>query len=458
MNDLFGILLFGGGVCAGLLATGTFLRRRQRDYTALQAQAASAGAVQDELRRQITAAEQERELLRRDLAAAQQEKNIAQTRWEQAQVALGEQRQLLELADERLRATFQALSGESLKSNSQAFISQAKQTFEHILLQAQGNLNEKEHSMKTIVSALDETLKRYERQIADLERKRAADYGSLEQQIRALLSTNQQLQKETGNLVSALRRPEVRGRWGEVTLRRVVELAGMVEHCDFTEQAGAVTEQGRTVRPDLIVHLPGRREIVIDSKIALDAYLDAAAADDEPRRQAGIAKHAQQLRRHMKNLAGKSYWEQFPQAPEFVVMFIPGDSFLSVAVSVDPSLIEDAMAERVIIATPTTLIALLRAVAFGWRQESIAQHAQEIAALGKEVYERFQPFVEHLNSTGNHLGKATEAFNRAVTSLERRVLVSVRKFRELGATGERELPEATVVEQLPLPGDFFKSD
>jgi Uncharacterized protein conserved in bacteria len=296
---------------------------------------------------------------------------------------------------------------------------------------------------------LNDALKRYEQQVSELEKKRAADYGGLENQIKTLVMTNQQLQKETGNLVTALRRPEVRGRWGEVTLKRVVELSGMSEHCDFTEQVSVSTDEGR-LRPDMIVHLPASREIVVDSKVSLDAFIDATAVTDEDQRKALITKHSQHVRNHMKALTNKKYWDQLSQAPEFVVMFIPGESFLSAALSVDHTLIEDGMENKVIIATPTTLIALLRAVAFGWRQEQIAKHAQEIATLGKEIYDRFEPFLGHVNKTGNYLSQATVSFNKMIMSLERRVMVSVRKFKELGAAGDKELPEAQPIEQIPM--------
>jgi len=369
--------------------------------------------------------------------------------WFLSQKNKGDRQQLVEKAEERLATTFQALSGESLKSNNQAFIELAKESLEGILNKAEGQLGEREESIKHIVGMLGDALKRYEQQVKELEQKRSSDYGSLETQIESLVTTNQQLQKETGNLVTALRRPEVRGRWGEVTLKRVVELSGMSEHCDFTEQVSVDAENGR-VRPDMIVHLPAEREIVVDSKVSLDAYMDAMSAEDEDKRKEFITRHSQQVRKHMKALSAKSYWDEFSRAPEFVVMFIPGESFLSAALSIDHTLIEDGMESRVIIATPTTLIALLRAVAVGWRQEQIAKHAQEIASLGKEIYDRFQPFMQHINKTGDSLSQATESFNRMVMSLERRVMVSVKKFKELGAAGDKELPELKPIEQVPM--------
>jgi DNA recombination protein RmuC len=264
-----------------------------------------------------------------------------------------------------------------------------------------------------------------------------------------LINANHELQKETGNLVTALRRPEIRGRWGEVTLKRVVELAGMSEHCDFTEQVSIDTDEGR-LRPDMVVYLPTSREIVVDSKVSLDAYIDGISSKDDAHGKILMEKHAQQMRNHMKTLSGKKYWEQFEKAPEFVIMFIPGESFLSAALSIDHTLIEDGMESKVIIATPTTLIALLRAVAFGWRQEQIAKHAQEIANLGKEIYDRFEPFLEHINKTGGYLSQATVSFNKMIMSLERRVMVSVRKFKDLGASGDKDLPEVQPIEQIPM--------
>lgn len=347
----------------------------------------------------------------------------------------------LEQSHERLATTFQALSGEALKSNNRAFLELAKESLGIVLSDTKG-----------IVKPLEDALERYECQISDLEKSRLSAYVSLESQIKSLITTQEQLQKETGNLVTALRRPEVRGRWGEITLKRVVELAGMSGHCDYAEQVSVSTDEG-VLRPDMIIHLPNEREIVVDSKVSLDAYLDAVNAGNEDARKSFITKHSQQVRRHMRLLSEKNYWEQFPKAPEFVVMFIPGEAFLSAAIENDHTLIEDGIESKVIIATPTTLIALLRAIAYGWRQEEISKNAREIAALGKEIYDRFQPFLEHVNKLGLNLGQAVVSFNKMIMSLERRVMVSVRKFKELGATGDKELPEIEPIEQIPMKSD-----
>jgi len=443
------LLSMAVGIFIGWIIAQLKSRKKDESVIELRAQIQSSEKLSEELRQQVIQREEVIAKLRSDLEMSQQGRTTAETKLGEMSKSFEEQKKILERAEEKLTTTFQALSGESWKSNNIAFIELAKGTLETVLSKAHGELGEKESSIKNIVSSLDDALKRYEKQVSELESKRASDYGSLDSQIKSLIQTNQLLQKETGNLVTALRRPEIRGRWGELTLKRVVELSGMSEHCDFSEQVSVSTEEGR-LRPDMIVHLPAKREIVVDSKVSLDAYIDATSAGDETQRKVLIEKHGQQVRKHMKDLATKSYWDQFPEAPEFVVMFIPGESFLSAALSVDPTLIEDGMASKVIIATPTTLIALLRAVAFGWRQEQITKHAQEIAALGKEIYDRFQPFLEHINKTGTYLSQATVSFNKMIMSLERRVMISVRKFKELGAAGDKELPELEPIEQSPM--------
>ncbi|HEU5321882.1 MAG TPA: DNA recombination protein RmuC, partial [Methylomirabilota bacterium] len=260
-------------------------------------------------------------------------------------------------------------------------------------------------------------------------------------------ASSAELQRGADSLVSALRAPHVRGRWGELTLHRVVELAGMAEHCDYAEQVTLGGEEGRQ-RPDMVVHLPSGRAIVVDAKVPLAAYLDATAARTPEERAAALGRHAQQLRQHMLALAGKEYWAQFPDAPELVVMFIPGDSFVAAAGEVDPGLIEDGMARRVVVATPTTLVALLRAIAYGWRQERLAESAAEISELGRELYKRLCTFLAHFDRIGAALGSATGAFNSAVGSMESRVLPAARRFRELGAAGE-ELKPLAAVDQVP---------
>jgi len=344
--------------------------------------------------------------------------------------------------------TFNALSSAALKSSSEDFLRLASESLGKVVTDTKGRLGEHQAAMDGMIKPLYETLKRYEEQIKIMEEGRHKAYGSLEEQLRSMASTQENLQKETSNLVTALRKPQVRGRWGEMQLRRVAELSGMSIHCDFTEQQSVDTEKGK-IRPDMIVHLPMDREIVVDSKVSLEAYLDTVNAATEDEKKSRMEKHAQQVRTHMNKLASKDYWSQFKQSPEFVVLFIPGESFLAAAVEVDSSLIEDGIEKRVIIATPTTFIALLRAIAYGWRQEQVTKNAQEISDLGRQLYERMVTLVQHFENVGKSLEKAIGSYNRAVGSMESRVLPSVRKFKELGVTGSEEIPVLDKVDQMP---------
>ena len=356
-----------------------------------------------------------------------------QTRQEADRVAL------LEATEARLRASFDSLAGQSLRSNSELFLQMAREALGRDQVLAQSSLKERETAIAQLIEPLRTALEKTDLQAQTLERERRDAFASLRTHIESLANGQSQLQRETRNLVTALRRPEVRGRWGELTLRRLVELAGMSSHCDFTEQLQVFSDDG-ALRPDLVVHMPDSRDLVVDVKTPLDAYLEALEATTEEARQIELRRHAQHVETRVRQLASKSYWSQFAHSPEFAVLFLPGDQFLGAALAERPDLLDTALQQNVIIATPSTLIALLKTVAYGWRQAAVAENAAVIRDLGQELYRRLGSFTGHLGRTGQRLGAAVDAYNAAVGSLERQVLPQARRFHDLGVTSEATLP------------------
>jgi DNA recombination protein RmuC len=437
-----------GGAVGWLWAAG---RRRRQDAVRLQelehraaAQEGSATAVREELQRSREAVDR----LQDDLRTATAQKADAEARIGEMRAGLEEQRRLLEDAKARLSEAFRALAADALKSSNEDFLRLAEQRFKTLAQEATGELEARKTAVETLVEPLQQVLAAYQKEARELEEKRLREISGVGRQLAEVAQAQTALQRETSNLVHALRAPQVRGRWGEIALRKTAELAGMTKHCDFSEQETVQTEGGR-LRPDMIVHLPAKRDIVVDAKVALHAYLDALEASGPEQREAALARHAQQVRMHVRRLASKEYWSQFPQAPDFVVLFIPGEAFFAAAAERDPDLLQDALASQVLIATPTTFVGLLLTAAYGWRQEQVAENAQRIGDLGRQVHERLTILVEHVAWIGKSLEKSVEAYNKAVGSLETRVLPAARRFAELDAGAGKPIPGLEPIVQTP---------
>ena len=397
-------------------------------------------------RTELFAREGQLERLREESGELRAEGARLETRLHDERRAGEEKLALLQQAEKQLREAFQALSAEALRQNTQSFLDLAQNTLAQFQKSAESDLEARQGAIAELLKPVGATLEKFESVVQEIEKERVGSYAALREQLGALAASQSQLRAETANLVKALRTPSTRGRWGEIQLKRVCEMAGMLEHCDFDEQQVSTRDDVR-VRPDVQVRLPGGKTVVVDAKVPFMSYLEALEAKDDAHREAMLRDHARQVRDHVARLGSRAYWDQLPCTPDFVVMFLPGEPFLSAAWEQDPALIDAAMEQRVMLATPITLISLLKAVAYGWRQEKIAESAQAISDLGRSLHERLHSLATHLNQVGKALSQAVMAYNRAAGSLERRVLVAARRFGEMGVSTTGELPDVRRVDR-----------
>ena len=453
------LLAVPGGLALGLAVRAAVRRRIAQVETLARAESAAELATARERLQgrdeQLATLRGELESARVRLDEAAARESELRSRLAEAETRLAEEREqgaeklaLLEGAERKLADAFARLSQDALSANSESFLKLARQAFEALQATAQGDLEQRRQGIEALLAPMKEQLGRYEQGVRELEKSREQAYGTLSEQVRAMVSTQERLQLETGNLVKALRAPQVRGRWGEMQLKRAVEFAGMVDHVDFFEQETTAAGEG-VQRPDMIVRLPGGRCVVVDAKAPLAAYLEALEARDEDQRLRLLGDHARQVRDHVRKLSSKGYWNQLAETPDFVVLFLPGESFFSAALEQNPSLIDEAFSESVVIATPTTLVALLKSVAYGWRQEKLAENAREIAEAARELHDRIRVFTENFAGVGRGLGQAIRSYNAAAGSLTGRVFPQGRRLEQLGAGSGKALVDAEPIDTAP---------
>ena len=444
INALIAVAGFAAGFVIAWLLGRNASQSRQLE---LEKRAANQQGAAAELNKQSAELQGQVRTMQGRIEEEQKLRAAAEKEAEGQRANISEQRRLLDEAEKKFKEAFQSLAGEALQASSKQFMDLAGARFQSLQKEASGDLEQRKVAIGGMVQPLEKAVNELRAEVSKIESARQEAYGGLRTEVQQLATTNKELRQETGSLVNSLKQPQVKGKWGELTLKRAVELAGMSPHCDFEEQMSVDTEDGR-LRPDVIVHLPGDTQIVIDAKAPLHAFLAATSAKSDVEYREAMAQHAGLIRDHFNRLSLKEYWKQFDRTPEFVVLFVPGESFFSAALEQDHSLIEDAIGKKVVLASPTTLIALLRAIAYGWKQQLFTENAQKIENLGKELYDRILKFAEHLSDLAIHLERANKAYNSAVSSFDSRLVPSVRKFKELGV-GSTDVPDIDPIETSP---------